>query len=93
VKRLLTSDEIVARASDAHAVTCSVCKGEGFVSTDTLCWMCSGSGAVLVPRRVLTPKRPVEVTWKTVVGIFIVFVAVLTVLLCSLSVYLSKVSW
>ena len=53
----LTSDEIVARASDVQAVTCPVCKDEGFLNTDHFCPSCSGSGAVLVPRRVIKTPR------------------------------------
>lgn len=53
----LTSDDIVNRASDVHAVTCRVCKGEGFLNTEHLCPQCFGSGAVLVPQQEMTVPR------------------------------------
>lgn len=46
----LSSDDIVARASDVKAKTCLICKGEGFLNTEHLCPQCFGSGAVLMPR-------------------------------------------
>jgi hypothetical protein len=87
-RKLLTADQIVARATDVKAVPCHICDGEGFTDTDTLCWNCSGSGAVLVTT--VRPKRPVEITGRMVLGIFVVFAAVLSILLMSLSEYLSS---
>ena len=55
-RKLLSSDEIVERASDVHAETCGMCHGGGFVETEILCPVCSGSGAVLVH---VEPPEPV----------------------------------
>jgi hypothetical protein len=88
-RKQLTAEDIIARESDCQAEPCRICKGEGFVDTDVLCWCCDGSGAVMVPKPVLRPKRPVEVTWRTVLGIGIVFAVVLGILVISLSEYLS----
>jgi len=38
-------------------------------------------------------RKPYQVTWRTVVGIGIVFAVVLGILLISLSKYLSSVNW
>lgn len=56
----LTSDEIVARASDVEAATCRVCNGEGFLNTEHLCPQCFGSGAVLVPKKKPQPAVKIQ---------------------------------
>lgn len=60
-RKLLTSDEIVAKASDCQAVQCQNCGGNGFLLVDLLCPVCQGSGAVLVP-------KPREVTGRSMLG-------------------------
>jgi hypothetical protein len=87
-RKQLTADDLIAQASDCRAVVCAVCRGEGFIDTDVLCYVCSGSGSVLVP--VLRPRRPIVITGRLVLGIFVVFATVLSILLMSLSEYLSS---
>ena len=74
----LTSDEIVARASDVEAQTCPTCKGDGFLNTEHLCPQCSGSGAVLMPRRVI--KTPRAAHGRGILGWAVFFLAIAGVL-------------
>ena len=74
----LTSDDIVARASDVQAMTCPVCKGEGFLNTEHLCPQCSGSGAMLVPK--VEARTPRTAGNRDVLSWALFFLAVAAVL-------------
>ena len=78
----LTSDDIVARASDVQAQTCPTCKGEGFLNTERLCPQCFGSGAMLVPRaeKKTTIKVPRAAHGRGLLGWGLFYLAIAAVL-------------
>jgi RecJ-like exonuclease len=69
----LSSDDLVARASDCVAIPCANCAGDGFLDGYMLCPACQGSRAVLVPKVKQSSRLPK--------GIVVLFFLVAEVLL------------